>query len=107
MCCSFSVIQGARVEISTNVSNFTPPVITNIVSAIKSRRTRWTVVYRGAGEMRITCKILVGKFEWKRPFGKPWCCWEDNKVDLVSIQLAQAGTHSRTIVKAIMNIGVL
>jgi hypothetical protein len=24
MCCSFSVIQGARVEISTDASNFTP-----------------------------------------------------------------------------------
>jgi hypothetical protein len=26
MCCSFSVIQGERVEISTDASNFTPPL---------------------------------------------------------------------------------
>jgi hypothetical protein len=28
--------------------------------------------------MRNRYKILVGKPEGKRPFGRPWCRWEDN-----------------------------
>jgi hypothetical protein len=35
------------------------------------------------GETRNAYKILVGKPEEKRPFGRPRCRWEDNnKMDL-------------------------
>jgi len=30
------------------------------------------------GDMRYAYKILVGKSEGLRPFGRRWCGWEDN-----------------------------
>jgi hypothetical protein len=33
--------------------------------------------------MRNACKILVGKLQGKKPFGRPRCRWEDNiKMDI-------------------------
>ena len=35
------------------------------------------------GERRAACRVVVGRVEGKRPFGRPQCRWEDNiKVDL-------------------------
>jgi hypothetical protein len=50
---------------------------------IKSRRMRWAGHVARMGEKRNTYKILVGKPEGKRPFGRPRRRWVDNiKMDL-------------------------
>jgi hypothetical protein len=54
---------------------------------IKSRRMRWAEhVIICMGEMRNVCKILVGKPERKRLFGRPRHRCDDNiKMDLREI----------------------
>jgi len=38
------------------------------------------------GEKRGVCRVLVGKFEGKRPLGRPRRRWEDNmKMDLQEV----------------------
>jgi len=55
----------------------------NIVRLIKSRRMRWARHVARMGERRGVYKVLVGKPEGKRPFGRPRRGWEDNiKMDL-------------------------
>ena len=40
------------------------------------------------GERRDAYRVLVGKFEEKRPVGRPGCRWEDNiKMDLQEVRL--------------------
>jgi hypothetical protein len=54
----------------------------NIIQVIKSGRMRWAghIARMGRGVYR----VLVGKSEGKRPFGRPRCRWEDNiKMDLL------------------------
>jgi hypothetical protein len=48
-----------------------------LAMVIKSRR-RWTGHIARMPELRSAYKMLVGKTEVKRPFGKPRCIWEDN-----------------------------
>jgi hypothetical protein len=64
------------------------------------------------GEMRNVYKILVGKPEGKRPFGGPWCRWENNiTTDLREIgsegvdwmHLAQDRGQWQAVVSTIMN----
>jgi len=43
------------------------------------------------GEMRGVYGVLVGKFERKRPFGRPRRRWEDIKMDLEEVRWG--GTH--------------
>jgi hypothetical protein len=53
----------------------------NIVRVIKSRRMRWAghVARMGRGVYR----VLMGKREGKRPFGRPRRRWQDNiKLDI-------------------------
>jgi hypothetical protein len=50
----------------------------NIVRAIKSRRMMWTGHVARMGEGRGVYMVLVGKFEGKRPLGKPRSRLEDN-----------------------------
>jgi hypothetical protein len=50
----------------------------NIVQVIKSRRMRWAGHVTRMGERRGIQRILVGKPEGKRPFGRPRHRWEDN-----------------------------
>jgi hypothetical protein len=45
----------------------------NIIRAVKSRITRLMEHVQQMGEMKNAYKILVGKPEWKRPFGRPRC----------------------------------
>ena len=45
---------------------------------IKSRRIRWAGHVAGKGERRGAYRILVGKSEGKRPFGRPRRRWDDN-----------------------------
>jgi hypothetical protein len=42
----------------------------------------------GRGEKRITCKVLIGEPEGKRPHGKPRSTWgNSNKIDLKEKEL--------------------
>jgi len=61
------------------------------------------------------CRVLVGKTEVKRPFGRPRHRWEDNiKMDLQEvgcggmnwIELAQDRDRWRALVNVIMNLRV-
>ena len=57
--------------------------IPNIVRVVKSRRMRWAGYVARMGEERGVHRVLVGKFEGKRPLGRPRHRWEDNiKMDL-------------------------
>ena len=58
----------------------------NIFRVIKSRITRWVGHVARMGERRGVYRVLVGKPERKRPFGRPWRRWEDNiKMDLQEV----------------------
>ena len=61
-------------------------------------------------------KVLVGKTEGKRPFGRPRRRWEDNiKMDLREVRrgcgdcmvLAQDRDRWRALVTTVMNFGVV
>ena len=53
---------------------------------IKSRRMRWAGHVACMGERRGVYRVLVGKLEEKRPFGRPRRIWEDNiKMDLQEV----------------------
>jgi len=58
----------------------------NIVRVTKSRRMRWAGHVPRMGEMKGVYRVLVGKPEIKRPFGRPRRRWEDNiKMDLQEV----------------------
>jgi hypothetical protein len=49
----------------------------------KSRRMRWTDNFACMNEERKVYKVLVGRLEGKRPFGRPRCRREDGfRMDL-------------------------
>jgi hypothetical protein len=82
----------------------------------KSRRMRWAGHVARMGEGRNVYRVLVGKFEGKRPLGRPGCRWENEiKLDLREvgwgvvdwIHLAQDRDRWRAVVNAVMNIRVL
>jgi hypothetical protein len=57
-----------------------------VVVVIKSRRMRWAGHIVCMGKRRGLYRILVGKSEGKRPFGRPGRRWEDNiKMDLKEV----------------------
>ena len=67
------------------------------------------------GERRGVYRVLVGKPEGKRPFGKPRRRWEDNiKMDIQKvglggvewIELVQDRDSWRALVNAVMNLRV-
>ena len=49
----------------------------NIVGVIKSRM-RWAGHVARMGQTKGVCRVLVGKTEGKRQFGRPRRRWEDN-----------------------------
>jgi hypothetical protein len=68
------------------------------------------------GEKRCVYRVLVGKPEGKRPFGRPRPRWEDNfEMDLQEvgcwdtdwIKLAQDRDKWRAILNAVINLRVL
>jgi hypothetical protein len=68
------------------------------------------------GERKVLYRVLMGKPEGKRPFGKPRPRWEDNiKMDLHEvgrggmgwIDLAEDRVRWRTLVNAVMKLWVL
>ena len=84
----------------------------SIVRVIKSRRMRWVGYIVCMGERRGIYRVLVGKPEVKRPFGKPRHRREDNiKMDLQEvgcvcvdwIELAQDRNKMQALVYAVMN----
>jgi hypothetical protein len=87
----------------------------NIWRVIKSRRRRWVWHVARMGEERGAYRVLVGKPERKRPLGRPRRRWVDNiRMDLQEvgcgymdwIGLAQDRDRWRTLVSAVMNLGV-
>jgi len=87
----------------------------NIVRAIKSRRMRWAGHVARVGEERGVYKVLVGRPEGRRLLGRPRHRWVDNiRMDLQEvgcgymdwIGLAQDRDRWRTLVSAVMNLGV-
>ena len=88
----------------------------NIVRVIKLRTMRWAGhVARMIEERGGVCRVLVGKPEGKRPLGRPRRRWVDNiRMDLQEvgclymdwIGLAQDRDRWRTLVSAVMNLGV-
>jgi hypothetical protein len=50
----------------------------NIIRVIKSRRMRWAEHVAHIWERRGTCRVLVGKPEGKRLFGRPRSRLEDD-----------------------------
>ena len=86
----------------------------NIVRVIKWRRMRWAGHVARMGEERGVYRVLVGKLEGKRPLGRPRRTWVDIRMDLQEvgcgyidwIGLAQDIDRWRTLVSAVMNLGV-
>jgi hypothetical protein len=87
----------------------------NIVRVIKSRRTRLVGHVARMGEGRSFYRLLVGRFEGKRPLGRPRRRWDDNiKMDLTEIgieganwiRLAQDRVQWRLFVKTVMNLRI-
>ena len=66
------------------------------------------------GEGRVVHKVLVGKPERKRPFGRPRRRWEDIKMDLQEVgggcgdwmELAQDRDRWRALVSTVRNLRV-
>jgi len=87
----------------------------NIVRVIKSRRMRWAGHVARMGEEREVYRFLVGKSGGKRLLGRLRRRWVDNiRMDLQEviygsvdwIGLAQDRDSWRTLVSAVMNLGV-
>jgi len=54
---------------------------------IKLRKMRYTGHVAGMGDRRVAYRVLVGKPEGKRQFGRPRCRWEDNiNMDLQEVR---------------------
>jgi len=59
----------------------------NIIRTIKSRRMRLAEHVARMGERRGVYRISVGKYDGKRPLGRPRRRWEDNlKTDLQEVE---------------------
>ena len=87
----------------------------NTVRVIKFRRNRWAGHVARMGEERGAYRVLVGKPEGKRPLGRPRHRWVNNiRMDLQDlgceymdwIGLTQDRDRRRTLVSAVMNLGV-
>jgi hypothetical protein len=86
----------------------------NIIRVIKPRRMRWVGLVARMGEKRGAYRILVGRPEGRRPFGRPRHRWEDNiKMDIQEvgwnmdwIELAHDRDRQRALVNAVMNLRV-
>jgi hypothetical protein len=88
----------------------------NIIRQIKSRKMRWAVHVARMGEERNVYRVLMGKPEGKRPFGRQRRRWEDwIRMDLWEIgwgsvdwiQLVQDRDRWRALMNTVMNLRVL
>jgi len=58
----------------------------NFVRVIKSRRMSWAGHVARMGEDSKVYRVLVGKWEGRRPLGRPRCRWVDNiRMDLQEV----------------------
>jgi hypothetical protein len=58
----------------------------NIISVIKSRRTRWAGNVESVGERKGTYRVVVEITEGKRPLGRPRLrCEDDIKMNLLDV----------------------
>jgi hypothetical protein len=58
-----------------------------IIRVIKSRRMKWAGHVACMGEGRCAYRVLVGRPEGRRPFGRPMLRWEDNiKMNLQEVE---------------------
>ena len=87
----------------------------NITRVMKLRRMKWAGHVAHMGEERGAYRVLVWKPEGKRPLGRPRRRWVNNiRMDLREvgcgyvdwIGLAQDRDRWRTLVSAVMNLGV-
>jgi hypothetical protein len=86
----------------------------NIIRVMKSRRMRCAGHAARMGESRCVYRILVGRPEGRRLFGRPWHRREDKiKIDLQEvgwsmawIDLGQDRDRWRDVVNAVMNLRV-
>jgi hypothetical protein len=87
----------------------------NIVRVVKSRRIRWAGHVARMGEERGVYRVLVGKYEGKRPMGRPRLRWEGNiKMDLQEvgcrfidwIEPTQERDRWRALMNEVMNLRV-
>ena len=87
----------------------------NIIRVIKSRRMRWAGHVARMVERRGVYRVLVGKTEGNRSFGRPRLRWQDNiKMDLQEvgwrdmdwIYLSQDMHSWRDVVNAVMKLRV-
>jgi len=87
----------------------------NIVRVINSRRFRWAGHVARMGEEKGVYRVLMGKPEGRRPVGRPRRrCVDNIRMDLQEvgcgymdwIGLAQDRDSRRTLVSAVMNLGV-
>jgi transcription termination factor 2 len=87
----------------------------NIVRVVKSRRMRWAGHVARMGEERGVHRVLVGKPEGKRPFGRPRRRWKDNiKMDVEEVggglgdwmELAKDRDRWRALVSTVKNLRV-
>jgi len=75
---------------------------------------RWAGHVARMGEERGVCRVLLGKPEGNRPLGRPRRRWADIRMDpqevgcgyIDWIGLAQDRDRWRTLVSAVMNLGV-
>jgi len=86
-----------------------------IVQVIKLRKMRWVWHVVHMGESRVVYWVWVGKFEGKRPFGRPMHRWKDNiKMDLQEvgcegmdwIDVAQDREKWQALANVVMNLQV-
>jgi hypothetical protein len=87
----------------------------NIARVVKSRRMRWARHVACMGEDRGVHRVLVGRPEGKKPFGRPRRRWEDNiKMDIQEIgggrgdwmELAQDRDSCRALVGTVRDFRV-
>jgi hypothetical protein len=68
----------------------------NIIKVIKLRSIKWVGYAARMGEMRNAFKLLVGKYEGKRPLRKPTRRWEnkirmDLRVEICGLDSSDSG----------------
>jgi hypothetical protein len=77
------------------------------VRVVKSRGMRWAGHVARMGEGRGVHRVLVGKPEGRRPFGRPRRRWEDNtKTDVEEVGGGCGDWMERALVSTLMNFGV-